>query len=163
MLTEGRALRARGQALIERGRLREAENALREAREMLPSDPFVLGGLVICCVLRGDAAACRDLGQQLATLMPHLPWGHVAIAASFALEGNAASAWMHMARAEERGTNAEVLIRLGGVALLLKEDISAARYFLRALELEPDLEGAQRGLDMARELSRDYESRGSRP
>jgi hypothetical protein len=158
-LTEGRALRARGQALIERGRLREAEAALRDAREKLPSDPLVLGGLVVCCVLRGDAAACRDMGQQLATLMPHLPWGHVAIAASFALEGNAAAAWMHMACAEERGATAEVLVRLGGVALLLKEDISAISYFSRALEQEPDLEGARRGLDMARELSRAYESR----
>lgn len=164
VLAEGRSLRARGQALMERGRLREAEATLRVARERLPSDPLVLGGLVICCVMRGDAQACREMGQQLVALMPHLPWGHVAIAASFALEGNAASAWPHMARAEERGgASAELLLRLGGVALLLKEDASATGYFSRALQLEPELEGARQGLEMARALTRAYESGDSGP
>jgi Flp pilus assembly protein TadD len=156
---EGTWLRGLGEALIERGQVRQAESALRKAKEKLPSDALVLRRLAMCAVLRGDAASCRTLGGESVKLMPRMPWGYVAVAAACALEGDAASAWPNMAKAEELGgSDAELLVRLGGVALMLHEDGSATRYFSRALELEPELETARQGLVMARELARGYES-----
>jgi Flp pilus assembly protein TadD len=150
----GRWLRGRGEGLIERGRIGEAEAALRQAHEKLPDDPLVLRRLAMCAVLRSDAAACRELGRQLVALLPQVAWGCVAVAAGYALDGDAASAWPEMAKAEERGgEDAELLVRLGGVALMLREDGSAARYFSRALELEPGLDGAVQGLAMAGRLA----------
>ncbi len=140
--------------MIERGRIGEAEAALRQAREKLPDDALVLRRLAMCAVLRSDATACRELGRQLVALMPEIAWGYVAVAAGYALDGDAASAWPEMAKAEERGgADAELLVRLGGVALMLREDGSAMRYFKRALELEPGLDGAVKGLAMAARLA----------
>ncbi len=86
--------------------------------------------------------------------MPWHGWGDLAIAAGFALEENAAGAWPHMARAFERGGHdPELLVRLGGVALMLKEDLSARDYFSVALAIEPGMPGAVRGLEMAREMA----------
>lgn len=150
----GRWLRGRGEGLIERGRIGEAEAALRQAREKLPDVPLVLRRLAMCAVLRSDAAACRELGRQLVALTPQLGWGYVATAAGCALDGDAVSAWPEMATAEERGgADAELLVRLGGVALMLREDGSAAQYFSRALDLEPGLDGAVQGLAMASRLA----------
>lgn len=112
-------------------------------------------------VLRSDAAACREFGGQLVKLRPHVPWGYVAVAAGFALDGDRASAWPEMAMAEERGGgDAELLVRLGGVALMLREDGSATRYFSRALELESGSEAAEQGLAMARGLAAENETSG---
>jgi hypothetical protein len=100
----------------------------------------------------------------LVVLLPQVAWGYVAVAAGYALDGDAASAWPEMAKAEERGgADAELLVRLGGVALMLREDGSAARYFSRALNLEPGLDGAVQGLAMAGRLAEANEVQRSNP
>jgi hypothetical protein len=77
-------------------------------------------------------------------------WSDLAIAAGFALESDAPRAWPHMAKAARNGGgDPEILVRLGGVALTLKKDLSAAGYFKRALVLEPKMAGAEEGLAMA--------------
>lgn len=151
---EGYWLLRRGEALFERRRLAEAENALRTARQKLPDEPLVLRRLAACAVLRGDAAACDELGKRLIEALPQQPWGYVTLATAFALGGDKPSAWSEMIRAEERGgSQADALLQLGGVALLMQEPQSAARYFSRALEHEPHLDRAQRGLEMARAMA----------
>ena len=56
--------------------------------------------------------------------------------------------------------SADLLARLGGIALMLKEDGSAIANFTRALALNPDLPAARHGLEMARQLAAHYEAGG---
>jgi len=150
---------ALGEALLGRGRVREAEAALLQARRDGPANLTVLRRLALCRLLLGDAAGCRQLGAELRQAAPHLGWADLLIAAGFALEGNAPAAWPHMAAAHDKGGNdPELLARLGGVALMLGEDGSAARHFNRALALDPDLAAAAHGQAMARELAARYDT-----
>jgi hypothetical protein len=153
---------ALGEALLDRGRLTEARTALLAARQRLPADsPVGLRRLARACLLSGDAVGCRAAGEGLLRAMPHEGWGDLAIAAAFALEGKAQKAWPHMARAREKnGDDPVMLARLGGVALILKEDITATDYFRRALAMDPRLLAAEHGLALARGLTEAAE-RGS--
>lgn len=152
---EGWTLLRRGEALIERRRVPEAEAALGAAREKLPDEPLVLRRLASCAVLRGDAAACVRLGDDLIALVPQLPWGHTARATGFAVDGDKAAAWADMIKAEQAGAgDPDAMAQLGGIALIMRESKAAIRYFSRGLELEPHLEAAQRGLELARALEK---------
>jgi tetratricopeptide (TPR) repeat protein len=164
-------LLALGEALLGRGRVRDAETVLLQAKAAATpvnpganpaGDPTVLRRLALCRLLRGDADGCRSLGATLREVAPQSGWGDLIIAAGFALEGKAEAAWPHMAAAREKsGHEPELLTRLGGIALMLKEDGSAIANFTRALALDPDLPAAQQGLGMARELAGRYDAAGS--
>jgi tetratricopeptide (TPR) repeat protein len=155
-LTLAKAARrvALGEALLDRGRVAEARSTLLSARQLLPAEsPIGLPRLALCHLLLGDAPACRATGETLRRIAPSQGWGDLAVAAGFALESDARRAWPFMANAAEKsGGDPELLVRLGGVALMLKEDLTAADYFRRALALEPGMPGAEEGLGVAREL-----------
>ena len=157
---EAERLLARGEALLGAGKVAAAEAALLEARTYLPpASPAGLQRLALCRVLRGDAAGCKEIGATLRRLTPRDGWGSLILAAGHALDGNAPGAWPHMAAAKEIGGGSpELMSRLGGVALMLKEDQTATTYFEAALRMDPDLVDARKGLDMARELTRQYEA-----
>jgi tetratricopeptide (TPR) repeat protein len=164
-LTEARAheLAAAAQALLAVGQVAEAEAAIVAARALLPADsPIGLRRLALCRLLRRDAPGCREVGETLRRIAPRSGWGDLIVAAGHALDGNAPAAWPFMIAAREKsGNDPELRSRLGGVALMLKEDLSAVAHFQMALELEPDLMEARTGLEMARELGRRYEAAGT--
>lgn len=155
---ENARLRALGEALLGRGRVRQAETVLRQALASGPAgDPTVLRRLALCRLVQGDADECLKLGAALREAAPQSGWGDLIIAAGFALEGKAEAAWPHMAAAREKsGHEPDLLARLGGIALMLKEDGSAIANFTRALALDPDLPAARHGLEMARQLGASY-------
>ena len=157
---EAERLLARGEALLGAGQIAAAEAALLEARKYVsPDSPSGLRRLALCRLLRGDAPGCREIGETLRRLTPRDGWGSLILAAGHALDGNAPAAWPHMAAAKESGgSSPELMSRLGGVALMLKEDQTARTYFETALRMDPDLLDARKGLDMALELSRKYEA-----
>jgi len=149
-----------GEAQLAAGELGPAEASLLAARRLLPPEsPIGLQRLALCRLLRNDAEGARTHGEALLQLAPQLGWGDVIIAASHALRGEAPKAWPHMIRAAEKaGDDPELRARLGGVALLLREDQSAARHFRAALALDPDLAAAREGLAMAEQLGREYDA-----
>jgi tetratricopeptide (TPR) repeat protein len=153
---EADGLLAQGDALLAGGRPREAEAAILAARAMLPPDnPGGLRRLALCRLLRGDAESCRQLGEILRRIEPDSGWGDLIVAGAHALDGNAPAARPYMIVARERGGHEpEMESRLGAIALMLKEDQSAVAHFQAALALDPDMEGARKGLEMARELGR---------
>jgi tetratricopeptide (TPR) repeat protein len=154
-LAEAEALIGRGEALLAAGRLHEAEAALLAARAILPPDsPAGLQRLALCRLMRNDAAGSRRIGETLLRIAPLGGWGDVIVAAGHALEGDAAAARPHMIAAEAKGgREPDLLNRLGGVALLLNDDVTATAHFLAALSLDPDMEAARRGLALAREMA----------
>ena len=157
-MSEGVRLLALSEALLEQRRIGRAERMLMEARTKLPSESLVVLQLALCSVLRGNAARCREFGDVLRRLLPQHGWGDLTLAAAFALEGNAHAAQPHMAKAAEKGADdPELLSHLGGVALLLNEDSSATSYFMRALELDPDMPAAHRGLARAQALTASFQ------
>jgi tetratricopeptide (TPR) repeat protein len=153
-LAEGARQAALGEALLDRGRVLEAQSMLVSARRLLPVDSTIgLQRLALCYLLRGDAMQCRAIGETLLRILPSHGWGNLAIAAGFALEGDAMEASHHMADALEKGRkDPDLLVRLGGIALMVKRGGKATEYFNRALFLEPGMPAAEHGLAMARAL-----------
>ncbi len=144
-------------ALIAQGRLAEAEANIRAARNRLPPEnPNGLLGLALCLFQRGALAEAREVGQTVRQQQPQGGWGDLILAACHAAAGDATAARRHMVWARERGDDQpELFVRLGGIALMLGEDLSAKAHFLSALRLDPDSMAAKRGLAMADELAPD--------
>ena len=149
-------LLALADALIAQGRLAEAEANILAARQRLPADnPNGLGGLALCLFQRGAMAEARTVGEDLLRVLPRSGWGNLVLAACEASDGRADAARRHMVRARALAEDQpELFIRLGGVALLLEEDISATAHFEAALRLDPSSPAARRGLQMAAALAR---------
>jgi len=151
----GYELIAKGEALLAAGRWHEAERSLLAARTALPPDsPAGLQRLALCRLMRNDAEGCRRIGETLLRITPYAGWGDLIVAAGYALDGDAEAARPFMAAAEQNGgDNPDLVNRLGGVALLLKDAAAAAAHFAAALALDPEMEAARQGLVLAGQMA----------
>ncbi len=156
---------ARAEVCLAAGKGAQAETALRAARALLPpDDPSGLERLGMCYVYKGDAAGSHQVGAELMRLRPGSAWTDLIMASAFALEGKAAQAWPFMIAAREKaGDDPQIRSRIGGIALILEEDVSAAAHFEAALRLDLDLEFARKGLELARALGERRDGAASAP
>ena len=133
-----------------RGRVAEASETLESLRRQEGNSISVLQRLVQCRALLHDAAGCLPLAQDLISLAPGNPWGHLAMAACSVLRCDDDAAQPHIDRATRlAGGDITVALRLGGLELLRGRHELAASRFRSILARSPDLPEALHGLGVA--------------
>ncbi len=140
-----------GIALMARDDLAQAAQVLEAVRARRPTDTLVLRRLARCRARMGEYAACRALGEALVAADPYAPWGHLVLATWAALGEEGADPEPYLVSARELGAGmSRVLIRLGGLELVLGRGANAAADFEAACGLDAHAAEAAYGAGVAR-------------
>ena len=144
------ALRNRGDALIARRNWPAAVDALEALLGRAPGDYLAtlkLGRVLLNC---GETARARTLAEAAIAAVPEQPWGDLLMGTLLAMQGDAAAAGPHLARAREAGgEDPSVRLRLGWIGVLLRRWSDAEAAFRAVLAWDDSVAEAHAGLGIA--------------
>ncbi len=140
----------RAAAALSAGDHAEAARLLTPAVAQRPNDRRAHFLLAQCWFFLGESRACLEAGRTLSAAEPESPWGEMLIGAALMQAGEAGAAAPHLAAAARlAGRDAAAHVRLGAIALHMKDPSLAGSHYATALEIEPTSPEAEAGLGLA--------------
>jgi tetratricopeptide (TPR) repeat protein len=138
------------ESYVAAGRFDEAAARYARIVARAPDDWFARARLARCHLQLGHYAECFELAAPLVEQRPSDPWGYLLCAAARVLDGDAAGAKPHLAKAREHGSDQPAIaVRLGMLHLASRDWHAAELCFRESLESNPDSVEAHDGLGCA--------------